>query len=79
MFKWLLKKYYKQSPECYCGWAMKPFERYTDRDQWKCIWKNFGKRLIMVMVKYIGGKEEPYVFHYSIVLNLILNILEIKF
>jgi len=38
MFKWLLKKYYKHSPECNCGWAMKPFEKYTDRYQWKCIW-----------------------------------------
>ena len=38
MFKLLLKKYYKHSPECHCGWTMKPFERYTDRYQWKCIW-----------------------------------------
>ena len=40
MFKWLLKKYYKHSPECHCGWVMKPFEEYTDRYQWKCIWKD---------------------------------------
>ena len=40
MFKWLLKKYYKHSPICNCGWAMKPFEKYTDRDQWICIWKD---------------------------------------
>jgi hypothetical protein len=40
MFKLLLKKYYKHSPECHCGWAMKPFEEYTDRHQWKCIWKD---------------------------------------
>ena len=38
MFKWLLKKYYKHSPTCNCGWAMKPFEKWTDRYQWKCIW-----------------------------------------
>ena len=42
MFKWLLKKYYKDSPICNCGWAMKPFEKYTDRYQWKCIWKKCG-------------------------------------
>jgi hypothetical protein len=42
MFKWLLKKYYKHSPECHCGWAMKPFVKYTDRHQWKCIWKKCG-------------------------------------
>ena len=42
MFKWLLKKYYKHSPICNCGWAMKPFEKYTDRYQWKCIWNGCG-------------------------------------
>ena len=40
MFKWLLKKYYKHSPICNCGWVMKPFEKYTDRYQWKCIWNS---------------------------------------
>ena len=40
MIKWLLKKYYPHSPDCNCGWRMKPF----DKDQyliyqWKCIWK----------------------------------------
>ena len=39
MFKWLVKKWYKHSPMCNCGWAMKPFVKYTDRHQWKCIWK----------------------------------------
>jgi len=42
MFKWLLKKYYKHSPECHCGWAMKPFVKYTDRHQWKCVWEKCG-------------------------------------
>ena len=41
-FKWILRFYYKHSPECNCGWAMKPFEEYTDRHQWKCIWKDCG-------------------------------------
>ena len=41
-FKWILRFYYKHSPECHCGWAMKPFEEYTDRHQWKCIWKDCG-------------------------------------
>tara|TARA_R100001377_G_scaffold20821_1_gene10949 strand:- start:689 stop:964 length:276 start_codon:yes stop_codon:yes gene_type:complete len=42
MFKWLLKKYYKDSPKCNCGWAMKPFVKYTECSQWKCIWKDCG-------------------------------------
>jgi len=42
MFKWLLKKWYKHSPTCNCGWTMKPFEEYTDRYQWECIWKKCG-------------------------------------
>ena len=29
MFKWLLSKWYKHSPTCNCGWAMKPFEKKT--------------------------------------------------
>jgi hypothetical protein len=37
-FKWLLRFYFKHTPECQCGWAMKPFVKYTDRHQWKCIW-----------------------------------------
>ena len=40
MFKWLLKKYYKHSPICNCGWAMKPFEKWTYKNQWKCIWND---------------------------------------
>ena len=42
IFKWLVKKYYKDSPVCNCGWTMKPFEKYTNRYQWKCIWKKCG-------------------------------------
>jgi hypothetical protein len=41
-FKWLLRFYYKHSPECICGWVMKPFENWTDRYQWKCIWSKCG-------------------------------------
>jgi hypothetical protein len=41
-FKWLLRFYYKHTPECICGWAMKPFENWTDRYQWKCIWSKCG-------------------------------------
>ena len=25
-----------------CGWAMKPFEKWTDGYQWICIWKKCG-------------------------------------
>ncbi len=42
MFKWLVKNWYKHSPICKCGWAMKPFEEWTDRYQWKCIWTKCG-------------------------------------
>jgi hypothetical protein len=42
MFKWILAKVYKHSPTCKCGWVMKPFESWTDRYQWICIWKNCG-------------------------------------
>ncbi len=39
MIKWLLKKWYKHSPICNCGWAMKPFdENQYIIYQWKCIW-----------------------------------------
>ena len=41
-FKWLLRFYYKHSPKCHCGWAMKPFVKYTDGHQWKdCRWEAF--------------------------------------
>ena len=39
MFKCLLKKYYPYSPTCNCGWTMKPFEKWTNGYQWKCVWK----------------------------------------
>ena len=42
MFKWLVKKWYNHSPICNCGWAMKPFESWTSRYQWKCVWKSCG-------------------------------------
>ena len=42
MVKWLLKKWYKHSPICNCGWAMKPFERGSEGFQWKCVRKSCG-------------------------------------
>ena len=42
MFKWLLKKWFMHSPTCNCGWTMKQFVEYSDRYQWKCLWKNCG-------------------------------------
>ena len=39
MFKWLLKKYYPYSQTCNCGCTMKPFEKWTNGYQWKCVWK----------------------------------------
>ena len=42
MIKWVVNKWYKHSPECMCGYKMKPFEKWTDDYQWKCIWKKCG-------------------------------------
>ena len=38
-FKWILRFYYKHTPTCNCGWAMKPTQIRFDEDSWKCIWK----------------------------------------
>ena len=37
MFKWVLSKWYKNSPDCFCGYRMKPTETYHDYS-WKCLW-----------------------------------------
>ena len=41
MIKWVINKRYKHSPECFCGYRMKPTDiRKTEsEDSWKCIWK----------------------------------------
>ena len=31
--------WYRHNPECVCGYKMKSFEKWTERYQWKCIWK----------------------------------------
>lgn len=41
-FKRLLRFYFKGTPECHCGWSMKPFDDHTDRYQWKCVSKACG-------------------------------------
>ena len=33
---------YKNNPECFCGYRMKAFEKWTEGYQWKCIWKKCG-------------------------------------
>tara|TARA_Y100000310_G_scaffold143277_1_gene142658 strand:- start:2235 stop:2417 length:183 start_codon:yes stop_codon:yes gene_type:complete len=42
VIKWVVNKLYKNNPECFCGYRMKPFESWTDRYQWVCIWKKCG-------------------------------------
>ena len=42
MIKWVVNKWYNHSPECMCGYKMKPFEKWTDDYQSKCIWKKCG-------------------------------------
>ena len=41
MIKWIVNKWYKNSPECMCGYNMKPVTHSTYREEysWKCIWK----------------------------------------
>jgi len=39
MFKWIINKYYKNSPECICGYKMKPLNVAFDYYSWKCVWK----------------------------------------
>ena len=41
-FKWILRFYYKDTPACNCGWAMKPTQVRLGEDSWKCIWKKCG-------------------------------------
>ena len=38
-FKWILRFYYKHTPTCNCGWAMKPTQVRSEEESWKCIWK----------------------------------------
>ena len=37
IFKWLYNKTHRYSPECFCGWKMKPISN-PYYDTWKCIW-----------------------------------------
>ena len=42
MIKWIINKWYKNSPECFCGYKMQPFERWSEGFQWICVWKKCG-------------------------------------
>jgi len=42
MIKWILSKWYKHSPECNCGYKMKPTQTRLDEYSWKCMWKKCG-------------------------------------
>jgi len=39
MIKWFLTKWYKHSPDCVCGYRMKPVDTYGDTYSWTCIRK----------------------------------------
>ena len=39
MIKWILTKWYKHSPDCMCGYRMKPTQVRFEVDSWKCIWE----------------------------------------
>ena len=41
MIKWILNKWYKHSPECMCGYKMKPTNTRNE-DNWKCVWSKCG-------------------------------------
>jgi hypothetical protein len=38
MMKWVINRWYKNSPECICGYKMKPINCNRDLYNWKCIW-----------------------------------------
>ena len=43
MIKWVVNKLlYKHTPECVCGYKMKPTKTNLDEYNWKCIWKSCG-------------------------------------
>ena len=42
MIKWIINKWYKNSPECMCEYKMKPMDSNFDYYSWKCIWKKCG-------------------------------------
>ena len=44
MIKWIINKIYKHSPECMCGYNMKPIDIDSNNYDysWKCIWKKCG-------------------------------------
>ena len=43
MIKWLLSKWYKDNPDCMCGYKMKPTkDRGIIENSWKCVWKKCG-------------------------------------
>ena len=37
--KWFLTKWYKHSPECICGYRMKPTNTRLNEYSWKCLWE----------------------------------------
>ena len=41
MIKWIINKIHKHSPECVCGYKMKP-TKTREEFSWKCIWKKCG-------------------------------------
>jgi len=41
MIKWFLTKWYKHSPNCFCGYKMKP-TKTREEYSWKFIWKKCG-------------------------------------
>ena len=43
MIKWVVNNLlYKHTPECMCGYKMKPTQTNLDDYSWKCIWKKCG-------------------------------------
>ena len=43
MIKWVVNNLlYKHTPECFCGYKMKPFEIWSEGFKWVCIWKKCG-------------------------------------
>jgi len=42
MMKWVINRWYKNSPKCMCGYRMKSIYIRKNDYSWKCIWKKCG-------------------------------------
>ena len=55
MIKWILSKWYKHSPDCMCGYRMKP----TDKEKLnqKIVGYVYGKNVVGKCMKHLMGNH----------------------